>query len=1259
MKTRKGERRILPVKKKDCIKLLLLIVFCLIPTVLLFGCAAPSDIPSDEITSASVSSYYDKTPEAPNETTTDELITTEAVTSAQTAPVPSIGFVGPWNTAVESISAQTEFFSSFESLSKCLSDTIENMRAYDFSIHNISLPAFETGGGKLEYITFTDGVLYTRTQSGASFLNKSFVFGSDDIFVVEASSSDPTSSAISSLLGDNMNISLETTGIDFSIFKKFTLAESDLTLSGDGCYTVKRTAVNKMLTAVFSFFPEDDASLQQIKQYILTSSPEIILKPTEEKDGVCRIEGTLTAAELKFDFIAGINTESGAVTFSLGGYGEELLSIEADFSGEVLTALELKFIYSDSQSGVSANVILNITPTRMTLKTNALAGENKVELDGEILIKGEDSFEFSLKAYVGKNSGGTGNPIVPLSATSDDVKIELSGSVLSLSALKGTFKLSLIAGSEQIDLEAQLDASAAEGKSGDVLAKISLDSSLSSFSGKLSADIIRTGRKGECRVSIKDGDGEIGYATLSYPSVVNRMLSDTETQYIKRAKTLLADYEKHNTVKQKLTQTVVRLISSGEALEDAYMMFRDEDADIAYFTSVTVDSQYYTVSTEIILDYEKHTFFYAEYILSSATQGSDLKKLEDAPIINEKNRLIPLIEEYEDNYGDKKSGLDKVIYYVYYPEYEVYVFCFANSISKWRYDYALPAGYHAHEIKDYGNRISIHNFSNAPVYNDCYRTVSCADCNGTYSTSEKVHQFKNETLLRSDSHKYGEAKLIRCELCKEYHMYVTTGGVKFDITLCMISPEDMTEMDENARNEGVILSCSAYHTYPIGAFKICGITHDKPIEKAIDLCIPSADSAGVYIVGIEKGFDKYVTLDEFILPEGVRFISDSAFRTGTLPRSSINSMTFPSTLEYIGIRAFDSVSYKGTELVLPIGLKYCGSLFDQAQNVTSITFNCKDLGWIGYLQQFTSLKNVVINGYIKAFDETFCGIATLESINVPEGVKELNGTFRDCEGLKNITLPSTLLKIGDRTFEGCRALETFTVPNSVRELGNEVFNYCSSLAEVRMSSMVTALPNYAFGGCTSLVRVIGCKNITSVGTGAFSNCVKLTDVDFSSKLSSVGNDAFRGCTSFDVSTILNSLTSISDYAFAGCILPEKIVFGEKVTHIGDNAFNDAKGCKTLIFNCSGLKTSSIGLGGKAYDLVVLPKDMQDSSVTRVPWGKVTYLQTVLPPSPYVETKAPAFVETIYFAGSEAEWTAMNVKISENTVVVYNTVYQNK
>lgn len=146
-------------------------------------------------------------------------------------------------------------------------------------------------------------------------------------------------------------------------------------------------------------------------------------------------------------------------------------------------------------------------------------------------------------------------------------------------------------------------------------------------------------------------------------------------------------------------------------------------------------------------------------------------------------------------------------------------------------------------------------------------------------------------------------------------------------------------------------------------------------------------------------------------------------------------------------------------------------------------------------------------------------------------------------GLKKVTLPKYITRIGHGTFYGCGQLEEVVMPDNITIVEEGAFGYCRGVQHVNLPETVTYIGNEAFAYCSSLVSAGNLNNVTHIGAEAFEGCKKLTEDQEGNVLN------------------LPNVASIGKYAFSSCEALKTVKVSSNLTHIGKSAFG---GCKSLV-----------------------------------------------------------------------------------------------
>ena len=126
--------------------------------------------------------------------------------------------------------------------------------------------------------------------------------------------------------------------------------------------------------------------------------------------------------------------------------------------------------------------------------------------------------------------------------------------------------------------------------------------------------------------------------------------------------------------------------------------------------------------------------------------------------------------------------------------------------------------------------------------------------------------------------------------------------------------------------------------------------------------------------------------------------------------------------------------------------------------------------------------------------------------------------FAGCGNLTKVTIPNSILEVGDGAFKSCYNLEYSGYYDDAMYLGNSDNPYLV-LVEAGSFSITS--------------RKIH-EDTKVIGPGAFENCRNLASVDIPDSVTSIGEDAFCNCSSLTSVTIPDSVIRISYDAFKEC-----------------------------------------------------------------------------------------------------------------------------
>lgn len=300
------------------------------------------------------------------------------------------------------------------------------------------------------------------------------------------------------------------------------------------------------------------------------------------------------------------------------------------------------------------------------------------------------------------------------------------------------------------------------------------------------------------------------------------------------------------------------------------------------------------------------------------------------------------------------------------------------------------------------------------------------------------------------------------------------------------------------------------------------------------------------------------------LPDTITAIEEQAFAY-----KAITSVTLPRNLKTIARRAFfncNNLEY----IEIPAQVISIGEeAFAENINLKYVTFMGNNLKEIGQRAFYgcTSLgadDDLILPSSLNMLDKNaFEGCSALRGVNLQNTIltQISNSLFRGANNLSTISLPRTIINIGDNAFYGCTVLENVTIAanSQLKQISESAFSDTAWF--LRRDEQEDSLIYLGGIFLKFRARIGGIKNINVVipsdikyiASRAFEDA-NLVTVQLPEGLLEIGEYAFYSCSQLQEVTIPNSTKKISTRAFSNCNVLATVSLGTGLEEVSAYAF---------------------------------------------------------------------------------------------------------
>ncbi|MBQ3946122.1 MAG: leucine-rich repeat domain-containing protein, partial [Alphaproteobacteria bacterium] len=267
----------------------------------------------------------------------------------------------------------------------------------------------------------------------------------------------------------------------------------------------------------------------------------------------------------------------------------------------------------------------------------------------------------------------------------------------------------------------------------------------------------------------------------------------------------------------------------------------------------------------------------------------------------------------------------------------------------------------------------------------------------------------------------------------------------------------------------MLLPCAAWADLKVDdTFETDGITYHVTSTNPLEVSVGNGDGTAI---------DKETT-GAIVIPDDVTGPDNKKYSVTNIAPSSfsgcmgLTAVTIGNSIKKIQYKAFYDCSNLTT--------------FNIPASVTDIGLHAfEKTAWYTNLSDGLIYKDNVLFGYKGKKPEG--------DLKIVDGTRVIAySAIFDCD-ITSVSIPNSVMFIGQQAFQGCYLLKSVTIPNSVKSIGYNSMCGFSDITSITIPNSVTEICFGAFQSC-GLTSITIPNSITSIGSSAFSGCRGLKSI---------------------------------------------------------------------------------------------------------------------------------------------------------------------